>query len=319
MSLLTKTLNGAVFFTGFIPSFTRIGYRARRARWQPLAPDFAGQRWLVTGASTGLGREIALAAAAAGADVIAVARASDRLSALESSPGPGSITTRAADLSLVAVTRELVNELAADGRPFDVLVNNVGVLFNDQTTTPEGLDAGFATNLLNQFVLTEGLKAHGLFAPEACVVTMASGGMYNVPLSVADLQPASDYNGTLAYAYHKRAQAALNAWWRQQDLDGVRYYVMHPGWADTPGVQTALPEFRRILGALLRSPEEGADTAIWLAAERPAQAKDQGVWFDRALRPPHLLFGTRGGDEPAALVDYLERIAAEVDASQSAN
>ncbi len=68
MSLLTKTLNGAVFFTGFIPSFTRIGYRARRARWQPLAPDFAGHRWLVTGASTGLGREIALAAAAAGED-----------------------------------------------------------------------------------------------------------------------------------------------------------------------------------------------------------------------------------------------------------
>ena len=319
MSLLTKTLNGAVFFTGFIPSFTRIGYRARRARWETLAPDFAGQRWLVTGASTGLGREIALAAAAAGADGVAVARASDRLSALAAAPGPGSISTRAADLSLVAVTRELVNELAEDGRPFDVVVNNVGVLFNEQTRTPEGLDAGFATNLLNQYVLTEGLKEHDLFAPEACVITMASGGMYNVPLSIEDLQPEADYNGTLAYAYHKRAQAVLNSWWRQQDLDGIRYYVMHPGWADTPGVQTALPEFRRLLGALLRSPEEGADTAVWLAAKRPDQDNDQGVWFDRALRSPHLLFGTRGGDAPAALIDYLERVAAEVESSQSAN
>jgi hypothetical protein len=36
------------------------------------------------------------------------------------------------------------------------------------------------------------------------------------------------------------------------------------------------------------------------------------VWFDRALRPPHLLFGTRGGDAPAALIDYLERTAADV-------
>ena len=319
MSLLTKTLNGAVFFTGFIPSFTRIGYRARRARWETLTPDFAGQRWLVTGASTGLGREIALAAATAGADVVAVARASDRLSALAAAPGPGSITTRAADLSLVAVTRELVDELATDGRPFDVLVNNVGVLFNEQTTTPEGLDAGFATNLLNQYLLTEGLKKHGLLAHEACVITMASGGMYNVPLSIDDLQPENDYNGTLAYAYHKRAQAVLNSWWRQQDLDGIRYYVMHPGWADTPGVQTALPEFRRLLGALLRSPEEGADTAVWLAAKRPDQKDDQGVWFDRALRPPHLLFGTRGGDAPAALVEYLERTAADVEAAQPAN
>mgnify|MGYP001549883222 FL=1 len=319
MSLLTKTLNGAVFFTGFIPSFTRIGYRARRARWETLTPDFAGQRWLVTGASTGLGREIALAAATAGADVVAVARASDRLSALAAAPGPGSVTTRAADLSLVAVTRELVDELAADGRPFDVLVNNVRVLFNEQTTTPEGLDAGFATNLLNQYLLTEGLKKHGLLAHEACVITMASGGMYNVPLSIDNLQPETDYNGTLAYAYHKRAQAVLNSWWRQHDLDGIRYYVMHPGWADTPGVQTALPEFRRLLGALLRSPEEGADTAVWLAAKRPDQKDDQGVWFDRALRPPHLLFGTRGGDAPAALVEYLERTAADVEAAQPAN
>ena len=314
MSLLTKTVNGTLFFTGFLPSFTRIGYAARKARWEKLAPDFAGQRWLVTGASTGLGREIALAAARAGAHVVAVARGSDRLSALatDSATGPGSILPCPTDLSLVADTRRLVDELADAGTAFDVLVNNVGVLFNEPQSTAEGLDAGFATNLLNQYVLTEGLKDHDLLAPDACVVTMSSGGLYNVRLSVADLQSHEDYNGSLAYANHKRGQLALTNWWREQELDGIRYYVMHPGWADTPGVQTSLPEFRKLLGALLRTPEEGADTAIWLAAKRPTQSKDNGVWFDRALRPAHLLFGTKGGDSPSELVAYLEDQAARI-------
>ena len=314
MSRLAKTLNGAIFFTGFLPSFTRIGLAARRVGWESLTPDFSGQRWLVTGASTGLGKEISLAAARAGADVLAVARSRDKLEALasETAAAPGSISPRAADLSLVGATRALVAELAASNTQFDVLVNNVGVLFNEPTTTAEGLDAGFATNLLNQYVLTEGLKAHGLLARDGCVVTMASGGLYNVPLSIPALQSHEDYNGSLAYASHKRAQAALNGWWREQELDGVRYYVMHPGWADTPGVQTALPEFRKLLGTLLRTPEEGADTAIWLAAKRPEQGNDNGIWFDRALRPAHRLFGTRAGDSPADLVEYLEETASTV-------
>jgi dehydrogenase/reductase SDR family protein 12 len=314
MSLLTKTVNGTLFFTGFLPSFTRIGLAARRARWEELAPDFAGQRWLVTGASTGLGREIALAAARAGARVVAVARSSDRLAALatETGSGPGEITPVPADLSLVRETRGLVAELAEAGLPFDVLVNNVGVLFNEPITTPEGLDAGFATNLLNQYVLTEGLRERGLFASEACVVTMSSGGLYNVALSVADLQSHEDYNGSLAYANHKRGQAALTRWWREQDLDGIRYYVMHPGWADTPGVQNSLPEFHKLLGKLLRSPEEGADTALWLAAKRPEQEDSSGIWFDRALRPAHRLLGTRGGDSPADLAAYLEEVSRSI-------
>jgi hypothetical protein len=44
---------------------------------------------------------------------------------------------------------------------------------------------------------------------------------------------------------------------------------MHPGWADTPGVATSLPGFRRLTAPLLRSPEQGADTIIWLSATAP--------------------------------------------------
>lgn len=328
MPSISRILKGSLFFTGFLPSFTRIGYAARRAHWPPLEPDFEGQTWLVTGASTGIGREIALGAAAAGARVEAVARSADRLARLAAelderrSKGSGGrrgeVRPRAADLSLVADTRRLTAELARAGTPVDVLVNNVGVLLNRPATTAEGLDAAFAVNLLNQFVLTEGLRDAGLLGRDSCVVTMTSGGLYNVPLSIAGLQSHAHYNGSLAYAGHKRAQAALTAWWRRHDLEGIRYYVMHPGWVDTPGVQTALPEFRRLVGPLLRTPAEGADTALWLAAERPGQDDDEGIWFDRSLRPAHKLWGTRSGDDPAELVAYLERTAAAVAAAEPA-
>ena len=50
--------------------------------------------------------------------------------------------------------------------------------------------------------------------------------------------------------------------------DGIRFAAMHPGWADTPGLSRALPGFARLMGPLLRTPAQGADTIVWLAADR---------------------------------------------------
>ena len=77
--------------------------------------------------------------------------------------------------------------------------------------------------------------------------------------------------------------------------DNVRVYAMHPGWADTPGVASSLQGFRAVTGPLLRTPEQGADTAIWLAATEPAPPTD-GFWHDRRPRPEHYLPTTRHGE-----------------------
>ena len=315
MSAVTRLLgtgfNGVRFFTGFLPSFSRIGYEARSVLWEDRAPDFSGQRWLVTGASTGLGRVIASTAARHGAEVVAVARSGDKLEQLrkEAEPWSGSVEVATADLSLRAENRRLAQQQIATGRSIDVLVNNVGVLLNAPATTSEGLDAGFATNLLGSFILTESLREAGALQTGAAVISMSSGGMYNVPLSIGHLERMKRYSGSLAYAYHKRAQVVLNAWWRAHDSAGINYYVMHPGWADTPGVASSLPEFHALLGAILRTPMQGADTALWLASERPPQARNEDIWFDRALRPTHLLWGTREGDRPEALLNHLRQRA----------
>lgn len=303
MALLTDSLRGAVFFSLFWPSFSNLGYLARRRLWQPVELDFAGQTWLVTGASTGIGREIALAAANAGATVVAVARSADKLGSLaDAVTGAGRVEVHPLDLSLLADIRRL----AAESPRLTVLVNNVGVMFERPEVTAEGLDAGFVTNILGHYRLTEALLANGCLVAESTVINMSSGGAYNVPLRLSPLQAMSPYNGTLAYAYQKRAQLALNAHWRERYWDRAQFYVMHPGWVDTPGVAQAMPEFRAIMRPLLRDQAAGADTALWLAAVRPAQRGSQGVWFDRTLCPAHYLPGTRNGADRGELLALLE-------------
>jgi dehydrogenase/reductase SDR family protein 12 len=298
------------FVFGHLPSFTRLGYDCRKRRWPMSNWQFEGQRWLVTGASTGIGAEIARRAAAGGATVIAAARSADKLDSLahECSLSRGRIEPLVVDLSLISSVAKVLEAVTRQGA-LDVLVNNVGVLLNKPDRTAEGHDLAFAANLLVPFQLTEQLAGRGLLEADASIITMSSGGMYNVPLQVDKLDATSPSDGVMAYARHKRAQVALNAHWRRGASGSRQYYVMHPGWVDTPGVKRSLPTFHLLLGPVLRDPSGGADTALWLAQTRPQQARDTGIWFDRALRPEHAIAGTDKGDDTAALVQFLAKEA----------
>jgi len=131
------------------------------------------------------------------------------------------------------------------------------------------------------------------------MIMVASGGMYTEPLDVDTLESVPDsYDGTAAYARCKRAQVALaEGWTRHLRGTGVTVNTMHPGWADTPGLRTALPGFSRIVGPLLRTPEEGADTIAWLAAAPAPSAQSGLFFFDRRARAKHRLRRTRRPDE----------------------
>jgi dehydrogenase/reductase SDR family protein 12 len=303
------------FYSRFTASFTEVGYRWRSLGWERFTPDYRGQRWLVTGGSGGIGRHIVLAAARAGAEIVAVARSSgklDQLRAAASAAGIAGVTTETCDFTLQSDTGRLLQRLEAGGRAFDVLVNNVGVLLDDLEVTREGRDASFVTNLLSHYQLTEGLILRGLLrAPGGCVVNMTSGGGYNMPLMVGMLNVTDPrtYNGVVAYGFHKRAQMVLNQYWRDKyGPRGLQFYVMHPGWADTDGVKRSLPRFRKILRPILRNEASGADTALWLAARRPPQPEHECVWFDRAVRTAHVYERTRATkDTPQSLVAYLDR------------
>ena len=313
------------FYGRFTPSYSRTGYWARRLRWTPFTADFSGQRWLVTGASGGIGAAIAAGAARAGARVIAVARSAEKLEAARAPLEPDSaarMEPRSCDLSSVAAIDSLLDSLRGDATPIDVVVNNVGVLFNELSVTAEGFETTYATNLLGHYQLTEGILEAALLGAEPLLINMASGGLYNVPLNTTFLNVTDPrkYAGKAAYGSHKRAQVALSGLWDERlRLQGGRSYVMHPGWVRTEGVRTALPTFYKIQGLILRSAEEGADTAMWLAARRPGDS-GRAIWFDRAVRPQHMFAHTRDPQcSEEELVDYLQRDLASARSSPQAS
>jgi len=283
------------FYARFTPNYTKLGYYARRPFWgRSSALDFSGQRWLITGASAGLGKAMMHAAANAGAQVVAVARNQQRLDSAVAEMGESAatkVTTMVADMSLQSSTQSLLDRLVASDDRFDVLMNNVGLLLNSMILTAEGRETSFVTNVLSHFLLTEGLVANGCLKNDAVIVNMTSGGMYNAPLGTKGLNTtdANRYNGKASYAYAKRAQVALTGYWNTVFGDrGIRCYVTHPGWSKTPGVKDAMPLFWKIQNVILRTPLQGVDTALWLCSTRPPITGEEVVWFDRKARPTHM-------------------------------
>ena len=122
--------------------------------------------------------------------------------------------------------------------------------------------------------------------------------------------PAEQGNdGVVAYAQTKRMQVVLSELFAQRWGEGVRFHAMHPGWADTPAVQTSLPEFWKFTKGRLRTPEQGADTVIWLALGGAPAASSGQFWFDRVARSTWLVPRTRErAEDREALWELCKRV-----------
>ena len=297
------------FYCRFTPSYSAIGFYARRLFWRRFKADFTGQTWLVTGGSEGIGASAARSAAAGGATVISVARDIGKLTAFaESVKGPGKVVTEVADFSLQNDIRSLVARLEERGTRVDALVNNVGIQKRDQILTREGLETSFATNILGHYLLTRELLDRNMLSENATVIEVSSGGMYNHAMVVRDLDiTGTGYLGVRAYGLSKRALVMLTTYWREKyAATGKSFYVMQPGWVDTASVGRSMPRFRAILKSVLRNHSQGADTIVWLAATRPEQKAAESIWFDRKERPVHIFAHTpkstaTGADVVAAM------------------
>ena len=302
---MKKAIGAAIFYARFAMPFSRIGFR-RRVGEAGLQADFSGQRWVVSGATGGIGRAIALGAAARGATVLALGRDVRKLNALVAeATGAGRIQAVPVDLSLMREVARTAGEIAIGG-PVDVLVHNVGVMCHEFIRTAEGLERGFATNLLGHWVLDQGLRRGGALTAGSAIISMSSGGMYGAALDIKALQAtdAASHDGFTAYVQHKRAQVELTHHWNRLGPGQPRAWVMHPGWVDTDGVRSALPGFRKVFKSVLRTADDGADTALWLAATRPDTG--EGIWLDRHRDSEHAFGFTRDGASADDLLAYLE-------------
>lgn len=291
MSSFTKPLRKSLVRE--IWDFTGPGYRAARKRFEPY--EWSTDKHIVlTGATSGLGLSSAKTLAAAGAELTLVVRDAERGHALKQeceSLGAKRCEVIIADLALLEDTRRVIAVLIEQGKPIDVLINNAGALFNARAKTSEGIEQSTSLLLLSPVMLMQGLKPLLQAAGSARVVNVVSGGMYTQRLSMSWLRSgfAHRYDGPAVYAQAKRALAIITQEWHAEwAKQGVFINTMHPGWADTPGVQSALPTFRRVTKWILRSSEEGADTIIWMALDSALENVSGCLFLDRQARRYYL-------------------------------
>lgn len=306
-------LDASVWF-----SFDRSGYERHARGWDPrdLELDARDRRCLVTGANAGLGLACARGLAARGAEVVLLcrdpARGAEAADRLRRESGNERVTAEVLDVSDLGAIRAFAAGPAGQA-PIQALVHNAGLLLPERRCAPEGpqLELTLATHVIGPFLLTRLLEPQ-LRAGAGRLVWVSSGGMYARRLSLVDPGwETRPWDGVAAYAQTKRMQVVLSGLFAARlSGSGAVSHAMHPGWADTQGVRTALPRFWRLTRARLRTPEQGADTAVWLALAAAAARTNGLLWFDRAPRSEWLLPGTR--ETPAerqALWDLCERLS----------
>jgi NAD(P)-dependent dehydrogenase (short-subunit alcohol dehydrogenase family) len=262
-----------------------------------LDVDLSEKRCLVTGANSGIGFETALSLADLGAEVVLLCRShakgTEAANKIRTQTGNNSVSVDVVDMSDQKSIRAAAKRLST--APVHVLVHNAGVLPEHRLETDDEQEMTFATHVSGPFLLTQLLHSSLEKADGARVVWVSSGGMYTKRLNLRDPQWIKrKYDGVAAYAETKRAQVILSELWAKK-LRGSRVVVnaMHPGWADTPSVESSLPLFHRITRQILRTPAEGADTVVWLAAAERTAKPTGKFFFDRLERTTHFLSSTK--------------------------
>jgi NAD(P)-dependent dehydrogenase (short-subunit alcohol dehydrogenase family) len=307
-----------------VPSFDRTGFQIHSLtfRDEDLDVDLSQRRCLVTGANSGIGFETALALADLGADVVLLCRNPERgeeaAERVRQQTGNPRVSLECVDVSDLSSVRAASARLAA--KPVDVLIHNAGVLPDDRSETRDGLELTFATHVVGPFLLTRLLQSQLEKSSDARVIWVSSGGMYTRRLNLEDPSwTRRTYDGVAAYAETKRAQVVLSELWADELRgSGVLVNAMHPGWADTPAVESSLPRFHSVTRNILRTPAEGADTVVWMAARPRTEQRTGRFFFDRKERRTHLLPFTReSAEDRRALWALCERLTAN--SSESAN
>ena len=293
MGTLNRWLDRSLVF-----SFDRTGYRRHARSFSADEPerDLRGRPLLITGGTRGIGLAAAHALARRGARPILWSR-DPRVGQAAAAACGGAFTS--VDLGdLEAVTRAAAGVAA----PLAGVVLNAGSMPRTLTRTAAGHEQMWASQVLGHLQLLRALRARGALAADARVVWVASGGLYSQRLGERPVQ----YQRHRWYAAAKRAQVVLSAALAERWPD-LWMGAMHPGWVDTEALAEGMPLFRRLTLPVLRTPDQGADTIVWL--QRVASPPSSGrFWFDRREAPLHLTARTH--DTPVARAAEVEALFA---------
>ena len=230
---------------------------------------------LVTGATSGIGLEAAVALARQGAQVTLVGRDPARTEAALQDARTRSGSADVASLLCDFSSQESIRKAAAGFRArhdrLDVLINNAGAVYAKRTLTQDGIEATFAVNHLGYFLFTQLLR--DLLKPGARVVNVSSRGHLRGTLDFDDLgYERGGYQLMRAYCRSKLANVLFTRK-LAKELPGVQVNALHPGGVAT-NIWTKAPRWAQPILNLARlfmlTPAQGAETIVWLASSPEA-------------------------------------------------
>jgi retinol dehydrogenase-14 len=254
----------------------------------PAQARMTGKTCVLTGATSGIGRETAVGLAGLGARLALVCRDRGRGEATAADiavrTGNRDVVLHLADLSSRRDVRRVAEELLATHPQIHVLVNNAGVVNLRRTLTEDGIETVFATNHLAYFQLTLLLLGRLRASAPARIVNVASDAHHWGRLDLDDLGNAKRYRAMQVYGQSKLANI-LFTYELARRLAGtsVTANCLHPG-----AVATHLGHnngaiartLARLLVPFFRTPAQGAATSIWLASAPDAEGLSGQYFVD---------------------------------------
>jgi NAD(P)-dependent dehydrogenase (short-subunit alcohol dehydrogenase family) len=272
-----------------------------------------GKTVVITGATSGIGQVAAEELARQGARIVFTARDAAKAGAtLARLKGVGADAQHdwvLGDLATLAGMKAAGAALAAKAGRIDVLVNNAGAIFDHREITADGLEKTFAVNHMAYFVITEVLRPN--LGPKARIVSTASVAHNFARLDFDDLQSQKRYSAMTAYGTSK----LCNILWtcalsRRLASTGITANCFHPGGVNTNfghNTKGLLSSLMRFGQRFALTPEQGADTLVWLASAREIEGRTGGYWAKRKLVQPST--AARDPDNVARLWAESARIA----------
>ncbi|XP_022099191.1 dehydrogenase/reductase SDR family member 12-like [Acanthaster planci] len=298
--------------------YLRAGYLAALETFDPAAldVDVSDKIFMITGANTGIGKAATMAIAKRGATIHMLCQFADedaRKEIMEAS-GNKNLYIHVLDLSQTLHVYQFAKQFVESHNALDVLINCAACQPRTRQMTEDGLNVCYAVNTMAPYVLTTTLFPLLHKTGEARVICVSSSGAYYDKGNFSDLQceRMEPYNADVCYRHTKRCVIIMTEMWARM-YPGIQFSAMHPGVVNTELLKSVWPVLHDKVN---RTPEEGADTLVWLSLAKAATTQTNGqFYFDRQVTHrylPNMDFTRCTEEEMQVLMDSLEKKAAEI-------